>query len=116
MFAVGNFFANCLLWHRNSPSYKNTQRFTFRLVAQYFFIRRLTAFLAAADIRFRRLLFGTASAPCAVIAGLTADPNGRCLKKWRSSAISASSSLIRACAPLRASSMMRDDCLAIDGG
>ena len=64
----------------------------FFLAAQYFFIRALTAFLAAADIGLRVRRFLSRSNSCFGAAGLIADPNSRCGKALISSAISALSS------------------------
>ena len=89
--------------------------FAFRRAAQYFRIRSPTAFRAAADIR-RRLRCGFAtsiSRALAGIAGLAADPNGKWRNAFRSSAISASSSLIRASAPFLASSIICAECLGM---
>ena len=86
--------------------------FAFRRAAQYRRIRLLTAFRAAVDIRrrFRRVLVTSISRALAGIAGLTAEPNGKCKKTFRSSSISASSSLMRVAAPFLASSMIRKEC------
>jgi hypothetical protein len=93
--------------------------FAFRLPAQYFFIRSLTAFRAEADI------FRARRRTCSASASIAARPFAaaletclfalavRCGKFFTSAAISAFSSSYLCSAPLRAISRMWEECLAI---
>ena len=93
----------------------------FRFAAQYFFIRTLTAFRAAADIpRRRRTSFFAASRPesFAIMnesgSSSLSNESRRCGNNSTSSLTSCFKSSRRASAPRLASAKILDECFAID--
>ena len=93
----------------------------FRFAAQYFFIRTLTAFRAAADIpRRRRFSFFAASRPESFAmmnesgSSSLSNESRRCGNNSTSSLTSCFKSSRRASAPRLASAKILDECFAID--